>query len=123
MVVLEGKSGEQRTMRDVYYIPTLESNIIRIAQLDEIGYKIAIQDGILWMFEQDGTLLMKYPRSPNRIYKINLEVASLVCLQTKDDVAEDSDQTVSVVTEISYQTDKSASGNIDRSEKSATHQT
>ncbi|XP_035838236.1 uncharacterized protein LOC118485851 [Helianthus annuus] len=52
MVVLEGKSGEQRVLRVVYYIPALESNIISIGQLDKIGYKIAIQDGILWMFEQ-----------------------------------------------------------------------
>ncbi|KAJ0545586.1 hypothetical protein HanIR_Chr08g0351461 [Helianthus annuus] len=123
MVVLEGKSGEQRVLRDVYYIPALESNIISIGQLDERGYKIAIQDGILWMFEQDGTLLMKVPRSPNRIYKINLEVVSPVCIPTKDDKAEISDQPVSIVTEVSNQTDQSATGISDQSGQSATQQT
>ncbi|KAJ0588373.1 putative RNA-directed DNA polymerase [Helianthus annuus] len=123
MVILEGKSGEQRVLRDVYYIPALESNIISIGQLDERGYKIAIQDGILWMFEQDGTLLMKVPRSPNRIYKINLVVVSPVCIQTKDDKAENSDQPVSIVTEVSDQTDQSATGISDQSGQSATQQT
>ncbi|KAM0038246.1 putative RNA-directed DNA polymerase [Helianthus debilis subsp. tardiflorus] len=112
MVILEGKSGEQRVLRDVYYIPALESNIISIGQLDETGYKIAIQDGILWMFEQDGTLLMK----------------------TKDDKAENSDQPVSIVTEVSDQpvsivtevsdqTNQSATGISDQSGHSATQQT
>ncbi|KAJ0568362.1 hypothetical protein HanIR_Chr06g0295371 [Helianthus annuus] len=75
------------------------------------------------MFEQDGTLLMKVPRSPNRIYKINLEVVSPVCIQTKDDKAEYSDQPVSIVTEVSDQTDQSATGISDQSGQSATQQT
>lgn len=80
MVTLEGKGGEQRVLEDVYYIPSLRNNIISLGQLDESGNKIAIQHGILWMFEQDGTLLMKVPRAPNRVNKINLKNVSPVCL-------------------------------------------
>lgn len=47
MVTLEGKGGEQRALENVYFIPSLKNNIISLGQLDENGYKIAIQHGTL----------------------------------------------------------------------------
>lgn len=84
-VILEGKSGQQRVLTDVYYIPSLKSNIISLGQLDESGYKITMQGGILRLFEKDGLLLMQVPRSNNRLYKIKLNVATPACLQVKLD--------------------------------------
>ncbi|XP_076901465.1 uncharacterized protein LOC143555880 [Bidens hawaiensis] len=80
-IVVEGQMGEQRALNDVYFIPSLKNSIISLGQLDEGGCKIGIQDGILWIFEQDGRLLIKVPRSFNRVCKINLKVVSPVCLQ------------------------------------------
>ena len=80
-VILVGRSGKQRVLEDVYFIPSLKSNIISVGQMDESGHKIIIEKGILWMYEPNGKLLLKVPRSPNRVYKVNLNVAAPVCLQ------------------------------------------
>ncbi|KAD4179958.1 hypothetical protein E3N88_28549 [Mikania micrantha] len=45
--------------------------------------EISIKDGVLAIFEQDGTLLMKTSRSPNRLYRINLKIGSPICLLAK----------------------------------------
>ncbi|KAK1434246.1 hypothetical protein QVD17_11166 [Tagetes erecta] len=84
-VVLQGKSGQQRILNDVYFIPSLKSNIISLGQLDESGYKVTMEHGTLLLFEKSGSLLMKVPRSLNRLYKIKLNVATPVCLQVKLD--------------------------------------
>ncbi|KAK1435293.1 hypothetical protein QVD17_01054 [Tagetes erecta] len=84
-VILKSKNGQQRVLKDVYYIPSLRSNLISLGQLDEAGYKITMQHGVLNLFEKNGDLLMKVPRSLNRLYKINLTVSSPVCLQAKLD--------------------------------------
>ncbi|XP_021985817.1 uncharacterized protein LOC110882014 [Helianthus annuus] len=58
LVLLEGKTGEKRLLTDVYYKPSLQSNIISLGQPTE------------------GKLMMKVTRTKNRLYKINLKIAS-----------------------------------------------
>lgn len=41
-VMLQCKNGESRTLTDVYYIPSLYSNIISLGQLSEEGYKVVL---------------------------------------------------------------------------------
>ncbi|KAD5508936.1 hypothetical protein E3N88_16639 [Mikania micrantha] len=78
-IVLECKTRDQRILSEVYYIPTMKSNI-SLGQLTQIGYEVWMKDEHLWVFEANGTLLMKVPRSLNRLYKTILKVASPVCL-------------------------------------------
>lgn len=39
-IVFEGKTGEQRVLTDVYYIPSLKANIISLSQASESGCDI-----------------------------------------------------------------------------------
>ncbi|XP_074356127.1 uncharacterized protein LOC141695814 [Apium graveolens] len=64
-VVVRGKTGEERTLRHVYYIPSLCSNIISIGQLAEEGNKVTIGGDYLWVRDACGTLLMKVKRTQN----------------------------------------------------------
>ncbi|XP_074363992.1 uncharacterized protein LOC141704701 [Apium graveolens] len=50
-IILKCKNGESRVMNEVYYIPTLRSNIIRLGQLSENGYRIIIKGENLWVHE------------------------------------------------------------------------
>jgi hypothetical protein len=46
-VLFSGKNGEHRAFTGVYYIPRLTTNIISVGQLDEMGYKTLIDDGVM----------------------------------------------------------------------------
>ena len=82
-VVFKCKNGETRTLNEVYFIPTLCSNIISLGQLSEIGNKIMLNEEYLWVSEKSGKLLMKVQRSSNRLYKLIVESDRDMCLLTK----------------------------------------
>ncbi|XP_022040903.1 uncharacterized protein LOC110943462 [Helianthus annuus] len=75
-VLLEGKTGEKRLLTDVYYIPSLQSNIISLGQATEGGCDIHMKRDLLTIHDDTGKLMMKVTRTKNRLYKINLKIAS-----------------------------------------------
>jgi hypothetical protein len=46
-VVFMCKNGESRSFDEVYFIPHPTTNIVSIGQLNEIGYKIGINIGMM----------------------------------------------------------------------------
>lgn len=77
------KTGEEITFHEVYYIPRLCNNIISLGQLSETGNKIVLKDMYLWVYEDDGRLIMKVKRSTNKLYKIILETVETNCMLTR----------------------------------------
>ena len=84
-IVFRCKNGEERCLKDVYYIPTLKNNIISLGQLSESGNKVVLQGNYLWVRDEKGELLMKVKRSPNRLYKILINENSPSCLLSKSE--------------------------------------
>ncbi|XP_023742008.2 uncharacterized protein LOC111890084 [Lactuca sativa] len=80
LILLHCKNGEERKLRDVYYIPDLCSNIISLRQLSEGDDEIRIKEPFLWVHDDTGRLLMKVKKSPNRLYKIQLEEVTPRCM-------------------------------------------
>jgi hypothetical protein len=74
------KNGEHWTLGNVYFIPHLTANIISCGQLDEIGYQILVQGGVVRVRNEHMCLLAKIHRSPRRLYVLNIDIACLVCL-------------------------------------------
>jgi hypothetical protein len=74
------KNGEHGTLGNVYYIPRLTANIVSCGQLDEIGYKILVRDGVMRVCDEHVRLLAKIHRSPGRLYVLNIDIARPVCL-------------------------------------------
>jgi hypothetical protein len=72
-----------RAFGGVYYIPKLNTNIISLGELDEVGFLIIIDGGVLKIRDGERRLLAKVIRSPNRLYVINVELAKHVCLLAK----------------------------------------
>ncbi|XP_074356746.1 uncharacterized protein LOC141696515 [Apium graveolens] len=79
------KNGEEKVLRDVYYIPSLCNNIISLGQLSEEGNKIVLEGDYLWIHEKYGRLLMKVKKAENRLYKISLEENNPMCLMSKSE--------------------------------------
>jgi hypothetical protein len=82
-VLFNCKNGEHRSFASIYYIPRLTSNIINVGQLDEVGYKINIDDSILRIREQSQKMLARVLRRPDWLYLLELDVARLMCLTAR----------------------------------------
>jgi hypothetical protein len=52
----------------VYFIPQLATNIVIIGLLDEVGYKIDINTGVMKIWEPRGLLLVRVKREANHLY-------------------------------------------------------
>lgn len=72
-IMFQCKNGEERTLKEVYYIPMLRSNIISLGQLSECGNEVVMRGEFLWVRDRQGKLIMKVKRSSNRLYKIIIE--------------------------------------------------
>ena len=46
-IIFKAKTGEDRLLTGMYYIPSLRNSIISIGQLDENGLWVEIEDGVL----------------------------------------------------------------------------
>ncbi|XP_074328211.1 uncharacterized protein LOC141666112 [Apium graveolens] len=58
-VRLRCKNGEERELREVFYIPSLCNNIISLGKFSETGYKVVMSGEYLWVYDSQGKLLMK----------------------------------------------------------------
>jgi hypothetical protein len=86
-VLLSCKNSEHQRLGGVYYIPKLTNNIVSLGQLDEDKYKVLIEEGILRIWDQRRRLLAKVPRSENRLYILNVNISTPVCLAVHADDA------------------------------------
>ena len=82
-VLFACKSGEHRRLEGVYYIPRLTTNIVSIGQLDEDGFKVLIESGILRLFDLQRQLLAKVERSSSRLYFLDMNIVAPVCLTAR----------------------------------------
>lgn len=85
MVAFKCKNGEEKIFREVYYIPNLRNNIISLGQLAENENKVVLNGDWLWIYDEQGRLLMRVKRSGNRLYKIELKNRDSTYLLTKAD--------------------------------------
>ena len=84
-VLFSCKNGEHRSLPNVYYLPRLTANIISVGQLDEGGYQVLVEDGVMRIRDEERRLLAKIPRSPGRLYVLDVTIARPVCLAARID--------------------------------------
>lgn len=82
-IIFKCKNGENHTLKEVYFIPTLCNNIISLGQLSEDGNKVVMNGEHLWVYNDHGKLLMKVQMSVNRLYKMVIEDCNPMCMLTK----------------------------------------
>jgi hypothetical protein len=74
------KNGEHRPLTNAYYIPRLTANIVSCGQLDEDGFQIYIEDGVMRIHDELRRLMVKIHHSAGWLYVLDLTIARLVCL-------------------------------------------
>jgi hypothetical protein len=84
------KNGESQSFDGVHFIPHLMTNIVSVGQVDEIGYKIDIDTGMMKIREPGSVLLAKVKWEVNCLYLLHLKFAQPTCLAVRgrgDEVA------------------------------------
>ena len=84
-IIFVGKTGERRSLKEIYYIPDLMHNIISLGQATENGCEVNMKGDILTLKDQVGRLLVQVTRSANRLYKAPMEIGYPKCLLSQDD--------------------------------------
>ncbi|XP_031490481.1 uncharacterized protein LOC116257672 [Nymphaea colorata] len=80
-ILFRCKNDDQWLLNEVYYIPRLRSNIVSLGQLTEAGHKVVMDEDELEVFVKNPWLLiMNVRRTPNRLCRIELQIARPVCL-------------------------------------------
>ncbi|KAL1225767.1 Retrovirus-related Pol polyprotein from transposon TNT 1-94 [Cardamine amara subsp. amara] len=79
------KTGEERALKEIYYIPELNSNIISLGQATESGCEVLMKGDSLTLRDPYGRLLVRVVRAPNRLYKTPMEISIPKCLLAQDD--------------------------------------
>jgi transposase InsO family protein len=74
------KNGEHRPLTNAYYISRLTANIVSCGQLDEDGFQIYIEDGVMRIRDELRRLMAKIRRSAGWLYVLDLTIARPVCL-------------------------------------------
>ncbi|XP_066320518.1 uncharacterized protein [Miscanthus floridulus] len=87
-ILFSCKNGEHQKFASMYLIPKLTANIISLGQLDKDRYKILIEEGLMRIWDPRRCLLARVERAENRLYTLDLNISTPVCLVAHgDDVA------------------------------------
>ncbi|XP_048624069.1 uncharacterized protein LOC106373423 [Brassica napus] len=78
------KTGEKKTLKDIYYIPDLKHNILSLGQATEKICVVNMKDVYLTLTDLHGRLQVRVTRSPNRLYKTPMEISYTECLHVRD---------------------------------------
>ncbi|XP_066365003.1 uncharacterized protein [Miscanthus floridulus] len=84
-VLLSYKNDEHRAIANVYYLPHLTANIISIGQLDEIGYQVLVEDGVMRVRDEERRLLAKIHHNLGWLYMLDVDIVRPVCLAAQGD--------------------------------------
>jgi hypothetical protein len=73
-VVFMSKNDESQSLEGVYFNPWLATNIMSIGQLDEVGYKIDVDTGVMKIREPESLLLARVKCEANYLYLLHIKL-------------------------------------------------
>ncbi|XP_047335499.1 uncharacterized protein LOC124939026 [Impatiens glandulifera] len=80
-IIFECKNGNQWFIDGVFYIPSLQSNLVSLRQPTETGHMVVMDEEELKVFAKNPScIIMKVRRIHNRLYQVCLKLAKSVSL-------------------------------------------
>ena len=70
---------------NVLYIPKLKTNILSLGKLDSQGCDIRLRDGFLTLYDGQGRMLTKTPKTRGNMYLLKLNIVEHCLLVEKND--------------------------------------
>ncbi|XP_061375043.1 uncharacterized protein LOC133317219 [Gastrolobium bilobum] len=85
-IMIFTKNGDRKYISDVFYIPSLKSNLLGFGQFLEKRYNIHLKNNSLIIRNQKGELIAKVDMTRNFIFKLNIQRKEIRCMKsiTKD---------------------------------------
>ena len=68
-------------MSNVYYVPSMKSNILSLGQLLEEDYEIEIKNRSLFLRDGKKNLIAKVPMTSNRMFLLDIQTNVAKCLK------------------------------------------
>ncbi|XP_020412283.1 uncharacterized protein LOC109947160 [Prunus persica] len=75
------KDGSHLFISNVYYVPTMKSNILSLGQLLEKGYNMQLIDCSLSIRDEQNRLIAKLSMTKNRMFLLNIQSEAAKCLK------------------------------------------
>lgn len=76
------KDGSQNFISDVFYVPSLQKNLLSMGQLSEKGYDMRIFNGVCSIGDSRRGLIAKVNISLNRLFPLKLDCENLSCFSS-----------------------------------------
>nr|XP_048330851.1 uncharacterized protein LOC125422756 [Ziziphus jujuba var. spinosa] len=80
-ILIQLRNGKHQFISNVYYVPGMKSNFLRLGQLLEKGYDIHLRDNHLCIKDNASNLIAKVPMSSNRMFIFNIQNDAAKCLK------------------------------------------
>ncbi|XP_022635985.1 uncharacterized protein LOC111241590 [Vigna radiata var. radiata] len=80
-VLIRLKNGEHQFTSNVYYVPSMKSNILSLGQLLEKGYDIQLKNNNLSIRDNTSRFIAKVPMTRNRMFVLNIQSDGPQCLK------------------------------------------
>jgi hypothetical protein len=80
MILIKLKDESHQFIGDVYYIPTMKSNILSLRQLLEKEYEIKIRDRTLTLLDTKGDMIAKIAMTKSRMFLLNIKMDVPKCM-------------------------------------------
>ena len=84
-VHVECTNSERMIFENVLYIPKLKTNVLSLGKLDSQGCDIRLRDGFLTLYDGQGRLLTKTPKTRGNMYLLKLNIVEHCLLVEKND--------------------------------------
>ena len=80
-ILIRLKNGDYQFISDVYYVPSMKSNILSIGQLPEKDYDIQLKDCSYLIRDYQNNVIVNMPMTRNRMFLLNIQTDVIRCLK------------------------------------------
>ena len=83
-------SGKTVLIKDVWYVPSMNNNLMSVGQLLEKGFSVTMKDNLLQLYDCNQKLIIQSELGRNKTFKVNVATTDTQCRSARS-VEEGSD--------------------------------
>lgn len=76
-------NGKNVLIKDVWYIPGMNINLMSVGQLIEKGFSVTMKGNLLKLYDCNQKLIMHHELGRNRTFKVNDAISNTQCLSAR----------------------------------------
>ena len=80
-ILIRLKNGDHQFISNVYYVPSMKTNILSLGQLLEKDYDIQLKDRSCLIRDHQNNVIANMPKTRNRMFLLNIQHDVIRCLK------------------------------------------